>query len=145
MAPVKIGDKHSYINKQGKTVLNLFIEDLEYAFPFNEGLAVARIVGTYGYIDKRGWVVIPAGYDRASSFSEGLAVVGSGLNIHHMNYWFIDKTGTSTINGAFSGVSTGGGFDGVGFGFDFQGGYMSEGLAAVSIKGKWGYIDKTGA
>ena len=75
----------------------------------------------YGY-KHNGHVVIPAKYDDASSFREGLAAV----KINN-KYGFIDKTGTVVIPAKYEAVWS-----------------FSEGLAAVYIAGKWGYIDKTG-
>ena len=76
--------------------------------------------GKYGY-KHNGRVVIPAKYDDACPFSEGLARVKI-----NGKYGFIDKTGTVVIPAKFDGA------------WDF-----SEGLASVKINGKWGFIDKT--
>ena len=75
----------------------------------------------YGY-KHNGHVVIPAKYDDASSFREGLAAV----KINN-KYGFIDKTGTVIIPPNY----------------DYAG-YFEEGLAKVQINDKWGYIDKAG-
>lgn len=42
---------------------------------FKNNRALVKIAGKYGYIDKNGELVIPAIYDQAWSFSEGVAVV----------------------------------------------------------------------
>lgn len=42
---------------------------------FSEGMAEARVTGTYGYIDATGEFVIPPQFDFATPFSGGLAVV----------------------------------------------------------------------
>jgi len=103
-----------------------------FAIDFSEGLAAVMLndYGNFGFIDKTGKVVIPIEYQRAYSFSEGLAVVV--LN----NKWgVIDKAGIVVIPIKYLGL-----------------GSFSEGLAMVhrnivntsgSIT-KWGFIDKTG-
>lgn len=119
---------------------------------FSEGLAaviindgteykVANYIGKYCFIDKTGKEVIPAKYDTASNFSEGLAKVGvkSGekyLPMIGMWYYFtcgyIDQTGNEVIPLQYEDAK------------DF-----SEGLAAVRVgidssTWEWGFIDKTG-
>jgi hypothetical protein len=86
--------------------------------------------GKWGYIDQTGKMVIEPQYVDASTFSEGLAAVGTGTQVG-----YIDKSGRMVIEPKFD------------FAQDF-----SEGLAAVqiggdekSMYGNWGYIDKTGA
>ena len=46
---------------------------------YSEGLAVVCIDGKYGYVDATGQLVIPAKYEVASPFSEGLAAVCENL------------------------------------------------------------------
>ncbi len=77
--------------------------------------------GKRGYTHN-GTIVIPARYDLAWSFSEGLARVRI-----NGKYDFIDKSGTLVIPARYDRV------------WDF-----SEGLALVEINGKYGFIDKSG-
>lgn len=81
--------------------------------------------GKYGYVGPLNMnekIVIPAKYDGAYTFSEGLGPVR--LN----DKWgYIDKTGTEVIPCQY----------------DEANGF-SEGLAAVELNGKYGYIDKSG-
>ena len=81
--------------------------------------------GKYGYVGPLNMnekIVIPAKYDGAYAFSEGLGPVR--LN----DKWgYIDKTGTEVIPCQY----------------DEANGF-SEGLAAVELNGKYGYIDKSG-
>ena len=76
----------------------------------------------YGY-KHNGRVVIPARYDIASPFNNGLAYVSI-----NGKWGFIDKKGTLVIPAIYDSVW-----------------YFSEGRAPVKIDGKWGFIDKTGA
>ena len=77
--------------------------------------------GLYGF-KKDGAVVIPAKYNFADSFSEGLA------RVELYGKWsYIDKSGKEVIQLKYDVV-----------------GDFSEGLAAVKLNGKCGYIDKSG-
>ena len=77
--------------------------------------------GLYGF-KKDGAVVIPAKYNFADSFSEGLA------RVELYGKWsYIDKSGKEVIQLKYDDA------------FNF-----SEGLAAVELNGKYGYIDKSG-
>ena len=63
-------------------LINLAMEPLiegieESPRHFKEGLAPVKIEGKFGYIDRRGTMVIRPRYDSASPFSEGLALVTS--------------------------------------------------------------------
>lgn len=54
------GGKWGYINERGEEIIPLEYED---AWPFFEGLAVAKLKGKFGFIDKSGKEVIPFIYD----------------------------------------------------------------------------------
>ena len=75
----------------------------------------------YGF-KKDGAVVIPAKYDFADSFIEGLAPVGI-----NGKWGYIDKSGKEVIPLMYDSIDC-----------------FSEELAAVELNGKWGYIDKSG-
>ena len=78
-----------------------------------------------------GKLVIPAQFDEAHSFSQGLAAVKVGSK-----WGFIDKTGKLVIPPQF---------ESVGYAYENDSKTFFEGLAAVSVgENKWGYIDKTG-
>ncbi|MDP8185203.1 WG repeat-containing protein [Phocoenobacter skyensis] len=95
--------------------------ELILAYP--EGSLAVKKDGKWGFIDKKGKIVIPLQYDGAYSFSEGLA------RVEKDGKWgFIDKKGKIVIplqydDGAYS---------------------FREGLASVEKDGKWGFIDKKG-
>lgn len=115
----------------------------------------------HGYIDKSGHVVVPAQYDEAHEFSEGLAAVRRG------DTWaYVDVTGHEVIKvepkgrpGAFSEGLAPLEVAWLKVGFIDRNGRLaipatfgqvqafSEGLAAVYLherNKKWGYIDRTG-
>lgn len=72
----KVGDV--FIDKTGKVVINLKKLGVNEAYPFSEGLAQVKIKDKWGYINKAGKLVIPAKFDGASAFHEGLAWVRIG-------------------------------------------------------------------
>ncbi len=124
-------------------------------------LAPVEIGETWGFIDKSDKMVIPAKFDDAESFSEGLALVSSDYK-----YGYIDKTGSFVIPAQYKLAKsfsedvasvTGGQFtlscyiDKSGkpfFGAEIAAGNpFSDGLAAVQFTGEngpSGYIDKAG-
>src|SRR4051812_40241607 len=80
------------------------------------------VVGDHwGYIDKGGKMVIPTQFERAGSFSEGLAEVRLG------RWGYVDASGKIVINPQFDHA------------FAF-----SDGLAAVDFGGRYGYVDTAG-
>ena len=80
-------------------------------------------VWKYGFLNEKGHFVIPASYDAAWAFSEGLALIKIGGK-----YGFIDTKGLQIISPRYSAAT------------DF-----SDGAAGVSTDGvSWGYIDRKG-
>jgi WG containing repeat len=124
---------------------------------FSEGLSPATEHGKWGYVDRKGKIVIPFQFEYASPFDAGMARV-----VLNRKAFFINKRGsrvTPTFDGAFgfheglAAVVVG---DKVGYirkdgtfaippvqhgasGMDF-----SEGLAAIRVNGKVGFMDHTG-
>src|SRR5689334_19110760 len=124
------------LNRFSGIVVCLFAFQLCFAQPQSENqLFLIEKDGKSGFIDRMGKVVIAPQFDRASGFSEGLALVTrNGKKV------FIDTSGRTVFEAKFDIVDN-----------------FSEGLAAVNIgekripniglisdPGKWGYIDKTG-
>ena len=85
IAPVRIGGKWGFIDKDGKTVIPYKFES---AGPLKDGLARVGQYGKFGFIDKTGAIVIPYKYLEAHDFSDGLARVCVDGKIG-----YIDKTG----------------------------------------------------
>ncbi len=129
----------SYWDRTG-TKLNTPPLDADSSYhSFSEGLATIATNGKSGYIDKTGKLVIPAEYEDAEDFSEGLAAAqvtgemrwcpqenGSRYG-SSKSFGYIDKTGKMIIAPKFDYASP-----------------FREGLASVSICSKRGFIDKTG-
>jgi len=118
---VKSGDKWGYIDREGKYVVNPQFDD---AVLFTEKTALIRSGDKFGFIDKKGSFIINPIYVDALSFSDGVACVV--LENGYPSY--VDKTGNVlfTVTNAEKARS------------------FKEDLAAVLIKDKWGFIDKTG-
>ncbi len=134
-----------FLNKSGKAVIDIDVEDLHSTGDFREGLAPVHIDrGRAGkdwvtrFIDRQGKTALSVD-GSAAEFHEGLAVLsvrgGEAQSNQNRSYGYIDHTGKVVIRPRFGEAD------------DF-----SEGLAAVRTKkttvyGKgdtWGYIDKTG-
>lgn len=120
--PIKAGDKWGYVDNKGQYVINSQFDD---AFNFSEGLALFKSTdGKFGFIGEDGKYVVNPIYKDASSFSEGLACVV----MENGKPQFIDKNNKILFT-----------VDKAEYCFGFK-----EGLARIKVKGKWGFIDKTG-
>ena len=63
-------------------------DDYDQVCGFHDGLAIVKLNGKYGFIDKTGKEIIPLIYDSAGDFSEGVA------NVKSNGKWItIDQTG----------------------------------------------------
>lgn len=89
---------------------------------FNDGLLCVSDYGKFGYINKKGRIIIDFKYDDAKEFRDGLAVIRMDVK-----YGVIDKEGNIVIECKYDEL---GGFD--------------EGLANAKFEGKYGLIDKSG-
>lgn len=123
---VKENQKVEYIGKDGKTVFTPEGE-IEYAYPFKDGMALVKIGNKYGYINRTGKVVIPVQYEEANNFSEGLAMVLVEEN-EKGKYGFIDKEGKIVITPQFEKAYYG----------------FKEGMAPIKLGNKYGFINKEG-
>lgn len=142
LAPISLGGKWGFMDRTGKLVIEAKFEDAEN---FSAGLAPVRIhrdetiwcpadesgnrsgaTMMWGYIDKTGKLVIPAVFNSAAPFREGLSAVRTCDQAY-----FIDNSGRKVIAGNFTYASP-----------------FSGGLARVETLTKdgllWGYVDKTG-
>ncbi|MFK7946591.1 MAG: WG repeat-containing protein [Saprospiraceae bacterium] len=118
------GDKkEGYINKKGEYVVEP-IYKMGFAKDFSEGVAAVSIDGqNWGFINTSGMLVIPAKFEKAASFSEGLAKV-----CVNGKYGFIDKSGNWVIQPKYENVSN-----------------FKKGIASVYQKNeRMGYINQIG-
>ncbi len=124
-----------------------------YVDSFNDGLALVKRGGKYGYIDTSCNVVIPCMYDNAYSFSNGLTMVNNAGKYICLNtmgqqafpdefsnaLWFNDSIAGIEINEKWGFIDISGNiivpcdFDGIQ--------WYADGFAAVQKNGKWGCID----
>lgn len=103
---------------------------IDYAF--QDGLAYYGNGERYGFINKKGEVVIPisTAYHRLNRFSEGLALVVDE-RAEELKYGFIDKTGKIVIDINYVDAQ------------DFSGGLAAVNMGTIENQ-KWGYIDQQG-
>ena len=142
LAAVKLGTMWGFIDKTGKMVIS---PRFNGAGGFSEGLATVLVADKWGYIDKTGKTLIDPQFNGAGEFSEALASV-----LVADKWGFIDKTGkTVAVNfyylSAYILTPTilNSVYPNVFCVYDEVRGF-SEGLAAVKLGTKWGFIDKTG-
>jgi len=154
---IKVKNKWGYINKYFEITIEPKYDE---AGTFSEGLAHVQIDNGVGYIDKKGFFVIQPQYDAASGFSEGLAIAGNYPNddafidtkgnvvlkfsddltciasfscglaqigIRDKFYRYIDKNGKIIIEQKYEDANS-----------------FSDGLAAIKMNGKWGFINTLG-
>ena len=146
LAAVFIGGKWGFIDRQGSYVVN---PQFANALPFSEGLAAVSSVdwtgiGKWGFIDRQGSYVVNPQFAHVCSFSEGLAVVWTGDKLG-----FIDRQGRYVIEPQFDDIDSRlSGSSESALAVEFSGDWadigFSEGLAAVRIGDKWGFIDRQG-
>lgn len=84
------------INTKGEEVFRL--SDVNNARRFSEGLAAYKENGLWGFVDKKGKVVIKPQYEKVGDFSCGLATAGSTKNV----YGFINTKGEMVIEPQFN-------------------------------------------
>ncbi len=115
--------KIGFMEKEGKMRIGFSFDEVK---PFSESKAIFNRYGRFGFIDSSGKVILKPIFDFADSFSEGYAFVGFAEDTLFTPKWgFID----SKCNLVGDTVK-----------YTDQKGF-SEGLAAVKLQNKWGFID----
>lgn len=116
-----IDDDWGYINKNGKFVIKPKFDSL---YDFHDGLARFSIEGEgHGYVNRDGKIIIEE-LESADDFSGGWAFIRTK-----------EKSGFINTKGEFI-------FDASDYSIDTA--EISEGLAPIGKKGKWGYVDMSG-
>jgi hypothetical protein len=115
--------EQAFIDINGEIIFSLpAVNFNRSAGNFSNGLAPAIQNDKYGFINRRGIMVINPQFENAYDFTDGLASVK--LN---GRWGFIDADGQMVINPLFDEV-----------------GVFNEGLAPVRRNNNWGYIDRNG-
>jgi hypothetical protein len=122
VAPVKSDHGWLFINKAGTIVEGL--TGFEEAKNFSGGLAAVHVGGRWRFITHEGKKKFDLEFAKVSDFNEGLAAVQEEEN---GKFGFIDSFGNYAIRPVFDDARP-----------------FSEGVAAVRVSGRWGYIDKKG-
>lgn len=167
LAPVKNNGKWGFINEAGKTVIEPRFDGLGWS-DLSTGLAPASLLGKMGAIDRTGTFRIEPEYETVLQPSDGLVAVQlpKEKESDYFEKWiYLDYEGHKAIDKEFRGAESfvdGRAFVKVGFdewalidkrgnevtGQHFGGfehfGMFSDGLVAVKIKDKYGFIDRTG-
>lgn len=159
LAAVYKDGRWGYIDKTGKTVIPF---KFDYAFSFSGGLARVFVDDKYGYIDRQGNFVVRPQFTEAENFSEGLALVRIGgetiFPYPYLTREIIEilphpySTGEMIENlppGKGGNQSRYAYINQKGkilFEFDTaRAGSFSDGLAAIEIENRFGFIDRTGS
>lgn len=91
LAAARKGDLWGYIDKTGAFAILPRFAELPFHPQFHDGLAKFYDGKKVGFIDKTGKPVVPAIYDDATVFSEGVAGV-------HADHWkYVDRTGKTVF------------------------------------------------
>jgi hypothetical protein len=121
MAVIKQNGKYGLINSNGEVIVK---PQWDYILGESEDIYPVEIDSLWGYIDRKGKVIIKPKYWDADFFDEGFACVG---NVKE-KYGFINTKGDTVID----------------FLYDESFGSFSKGLADVTLNDSCGYIDKNG-
>ncbi|QJX47831.1 WG repeat-containing protein [Hymenobacter taeanensis] len=122
LLPYQMADRWGYLNQQGKAAINPQFAEADL---FHDGLArVENTAHKVGYINPKGTFIIAPAYEAGLAFSEGLACVVPASG----QITYVDTKGAVkfTLANAQEARS------------------FHEGLAAVRIGEKWGYVNPEG-
>lgn len=133
-AKVKKNGKYGFITEDN-TKISDFIYDSALVFGWNDDLCPVSMDGKYGYINKKGKLVISHQFDFADSFNHGLAAV-----VKEGKLGFINEKGREIISYRYNPV----------YAKDSDGKHLchsnfyAKTSALVCLEGKWGVIDREG-
>jgi hypothetical protein len=99
-------------------------EGVRSPITFSEGLGAAFDGSKWGFIDETGKVIVPFRYSFTHDFADGVALVGLGTGTEMVEF-FIDRHGERVSDEYRGSVEE-----------------FHEGLAAVNVNGKGGYLRK---
>ena len=116
--------KRQFIDTDGNYVIKL-TDKVDYA-SFSDGYALIRKGNKWGFIDKKGNIVIKPAFYGAADFKEGFASIMEKVGDKYLS-GYINKKGKMITKAIYEEVD------------DFQ-----EGMACVKKNGKYGFINKKG-
>ena len=122
VAPVRGETGWLFVDKTGTPVAGL--SGFDDARSFNDGLAAVKAGDKWRFITHSGKTKFDSEFANVSKFNEDVAAVQEGTS---GKYGFIDSSGKYVIQPLFEDARP-----------------FSEGLAAVRLNKRWGYIDKSG-
>jgi hypothetical protein len=132
-AVVFINGKDGLIDTDGKMAVPAIYERIG---KFSDGLAAVRTDGKWGFVDTSGQIVIPAQFDRVEPFRAGYAAVIDGGK-----WGIIDKAGKAVIPPQFEASMTCPTAKDPSAISRPRAPQFFEGLAAVSVQCKSGFVD----
>ncbi len=150
LARVSKDRKSGFINRTGDYVLAPTYDE---AKSFRQGLAAVCLEGKgWGFIDPAGAWAVPPHFAFADSFSDGLAVVKEDGNRSCLENGGIAVPEGSECEGDYDPDERGPGpfflIDRAGRRATSKGYHcitrVADGMAAVRLNGRWGYVDRTG-
>ena len=150
LARVTRDKKDGFINRAGDYAIPPLFDE---AKSFREGLAAVCIEGKgWGFIDRAGAWVIPPRFAFADSFSQGIAVVSEDTDLSCLGYGDRETPEGSECEGNYdpeeSGPATYFLIDRTGKRVTNKGYHCitrpADGMAAIRLNGRWGYVDRTG-
>jgi len=136
LAEVYVDQKAGYIDTDGKMAIPAIYERVG---KFSEGLAAVRTDTKWGFVNTSGQLAVPVQFDSAEGFHGEFAAVDIGGK-----WGIIDKGGKMIIPPQFEKSMTCPTAKDPSAVFRPSAPTFSEGLAAVSIQCKWGFIDTAG-
>ncbi len=135
LAAVADDTSWAYIDTTGKVVVRPYVYDNGPDY-FSQDLARYTDGGKIGFFNPKGQIVIPARFDFALPFHEGLAAFCQGCamaasdghqSVSGGKWGYVDQNGQVVIEPQFEAARS-----------------FSGGRAKVRLKGRWGYIDLKG-
>lgn len=120
IARVKKDNLWGYIDTKGDIVIPIEYEEFDYKW--SEGLLGASKNNKWGFIDISNQIIIPFDYYKVGTFSEGLALAAESF----------DKRGYIDLNNNII----------IPFIYEHKSDNFNNGIAIVSLNGKFGYINK---
>lgn len=123
MVAVK-GGKYGYLDKNLKEKTDFIYDD---ATPICEGIGAVKQGGKWALIDKNGERITEFIFDEVSQNSKGICSVNKMAAVRQGdNFFFVNEKGERISEKNYEAIKA----------------FESEGMCAICIKGKWGYIDK---